>query len=186
MLSVWDIPILLQMNNIQAKIYCFDASIFITLNRINNFISIPDIWDELEQMFISDRLISHRYVYEEFNPERKKPDFIAKWIKDKKQYFYDITPRQIQLTRNILQKFPDLIDYKREKNQADPWLIALAIEKNEEIPLFGKNKKYYVVSGEKDLSNKKIPATCREFNVPHMSFKEFMQDNGWRIGLIKE
>ncbi|MFA4906999.1 MAG: DUF4411 family protein [archaeon] len=173
------------MNNDLEKIYCFDASIFIALNRINNFFPVPDIWDELEHLFNSDRLISHIYVYEEFKPEREKPDFLAKWIKNKKKYFYGITEKQIQLTRRILEKFPDLIDYKREKNQADPWLIALAIEKNEEISLFGGNKVFYVISGEKHSSTKRIPAACREFNVTHMSFEEFAQDNGWRIGLIK-
>lgn len=169
------------MSNELEKIYCFDSSIFITLNRISNFIPIPDIWSELENLFDSDRLISHIYVYEEL----EKPDFLGKWIKEKKKYFFRITEKQIQLTRRILGKFPDLIDYKREKNQADPWLIALAIEKNEEISLFGGNKIFHVVSGEKYSSTKRIPAACREFKVPHKSFEEFLQDNGWRIGLIK-
>lgn len=173
------------MSSNQDKIYCFDSSIFISLNRIHNYVPIPDVWDELEKLFKAGRLISHEFVYDEFNPERKNPDFLAKWIKDKKGYFFGITDKQVELTAKILEKFPSLIDSENEKDQADPWIVALAIEKMEEITLFGQNTLVYVISQEKISSPKRIPTVCKEFKVPHMNLDAFIKDNGWRLGLIK-
>lgn len=173
------------MSSNQEKIYCFDSSIFISLNRIHNYVPILDVWDELEKLFKAGRLISHEFVYDEFNPERKNPDFLAKWIKDKKQYFLGITDKQVELTGKILEKFPTLINSENEKNQADPWIVALAIEKMEEITLFEQNTLIYVISQEKISSPKRIPAVCKEFKVPHMNLDAFIKDNGWRFGIIK-
>ena len=170
----------------QEKIYCFDSSVFISLNRVHQILSISDIWSELEKLFKSGRLISHEFVYEEFNPEGNRSDFIAKWIKDKKGYFFEITDRQAELTAKILEKFPTFIDSENEKDQADPWIIALAIEKMEEVTLFGQNTLVYVISQEKISSPKRIPAVCREFEVPHMTLDEFLKDNGWSFGIIKQ
>ncbi len=174
------------MNSEKEKIYCFDASVFIALNRVNLYIPIPDIWNELDKLFLSGRLISHEYVYDEFNPGSKNPDFLAKWIKDRKRYFVGTTEKQFQLVERILGRFDRLIDPEKEKNQADPWIIALAIEKNQEVTLFGQNKEYYVISREKIRSSTKIPAVCRAFDVPHLSFEEFLDDNGWRFRIIKK
>lgn len=148
-------------------------------------LSISDIWSELEKLFKASKLISHEFVYEEFNPEKEKPDFLAKWIKDKKKYFIEVTDKQVELTSKILKKFPNLIDSENEKDQADPWIIALAIERMEEVTLFGRNTLIYVVSQEKISSSKRIPAVCREFKVPHMNLDAFLKDNGWRFGIIK-
>lgn len=182
--SEWGFTTLPAMSN-QEKIYCFDSSIFISLNRIQNYVPIPNVWQELEKLFNAGKIISHEFVYEEFNPERKNPDFIAKWIKDKKGYFLGITDKQSKKVEEILQKFPDFIDAEKENDQADPWIIALAIEKMEEVTLFGQNTLVYVVSQEKISSSKRIPAVCREFKVPHMNLDDFLKDNGWHFGIIK-
>jgi hypothetical protein len=169
------------MNNSYEKIYCFDTSVFTSLNRIQNIIPIPDLWYLLDSLFKSNRIISHEYVFDEINPN----DFLGKWIQDKLRYFLGLSEKQIELTTKILEKFPDLIDTEKEKNQADPWVIALAIEKSEEITLFGKNVVIYVVSQEKISSSKKIPAVCSAFNIPHLNLEAFLKDNNMRLGIIQ-
>ena len=134
------------MNESKTKIYCFDSSIFITLNRVNNILPVPDIWKELDHLLKNGRLISHIYVYNEFNPDCEKPDFLGKWVKSRKKYFIGVTEDQINHVRQILSEFHQLINPDTEKNQADPWIIALAMEKNEENSLFGSNNEYIVVS----------------------------------------
>ena len=141
------------------------------------------MWIELEKMFMSGKLISHEYVYDEFFTESSKPDFISKWIKNRKQYFYSVSDSQIELVQNILKKFPKLIDPEKEKNQADPWIIALAKEKMEELSLFKGRTKIIVVSQEKITSSIKIPAACREFGVQHMNLEEFYKDNNWKFSI---
>ena len=95
------------------------------------------------------------------------------------------TDKQFENIEKILRQFPDFIDPKLEKNQADPWVIALAMEKSEEQNLFGKNTLIYVVSQEKISSTKKILAVCRAFKIEHLNLEAFLKDNGMRFGIIK-
>lgn len=168
----------------QKKIYCFDSSSFIVLNRAHTVIPVHDLWSELDNLFKSGHLISHEVVYEELNPETKNPDFLGKWVRTKQMYFSKTTEKQIELVSQIVKIFPDIIDYDKEKEEADPWVIALAIEKMEGITLFEKNH-VTVVTQEKVSSPKKIPAVCKHFKVPHMNLEDFFNDKGWKFGLIK-
>jgi len=115
-------------------IYCFDTSAFLTLSRTSeNVIEMPvALWTQLEEMMRDGRLISHRLVFDEISSETKNPDFITRWIADKANYFMEVTPTQIRMVPDIVKKFPGLIDYQMEREQADPWLIALAVEKTNE------------------------------------------------------
>jgi len=172
------------MNEI-TKIYCVDSSAFFHLHYIHKLISINSVWSELDKLFEEGKIISHEYVFDEFYSESSKRDFIQKWIENKKKYFLPLTDRQFDIVNGILEKFPDLIDPEKEKNQADPWLIALALELMKDTSLFGK-KDIIVVSQEKITSPKRIPAACKHFNVNHMNLEEFFKDNGWTFGLKNE
>jgi hypothetical protein len=168
------------------RIYCVDSSIFITLNRVYSFGLLPaDIWDLLDELFAAERIMSHEFVFSEICPKTTKPDFLAQWVKNKEQYFYPVTARQTQLVEQILSKFPELINHTKEIDEADPWLVSLAIEKRESTNLFDSYSTVTVVSNESGKSGTKIPAVCREFKVPHMNLKEFFIDNGWKIILEK-
>jgi hypothetical protein len=174
------------MSDNAQNIYCIDSSVLITLNRVYSFGLLPDeIWKEIDTLFAASRILSHEFVFVELCPKTTKPDFLAQWIKDKKPYFYPITIRQTELVEKILARFPDLISYGKEINEADPWLISLAIEKRESPDLVEDYSTLTVVSNESGKSGSKIPAVCREFKVPHMNLKEFLGDNGWKITLEK-
>lgn len=168
-------------------IYCFDTSAFLTLSRTSeNVIEMPAaLWEHLEAMMREGRLISHRLVYDEISSETKNPDFITRWISDKEAYFMEMTSAQVSLVPEIIKNFPGLIDFQMEKEQADPWLIALAVEKAKEQQLFQKNV-CMVVSQENRNSTKKIPAACKAFGVEHRSLREFFDEVGLSTILAKK
>jgi len=139
------------------------------------------IWNLLDELFQSDKIISHDFVFKEISPDTKKPDYLATWIKDKKKYFFGITERQTILVTSILEKFPGIIDPDKESDEADPWLIALALEKRESEALSHGYLDYCIVSNESEKSSKKIPAVCKEYGVPHLNIKDFFAANGWVI-----
>jgi hypothetical protein len=172
------------MSETLSKIYCIDSSAFITLNRIYAMGFLPgEIWPLLQKLFDCDRILSHEFVYDEICPDTKKPDFLANWIKPNKKHFCPVTIRQTELVTNILLKFTALISYDKEINEADPWVIALAIEKKEGSDLFDHWANLTVVSNENERSSVKIPAACKEFGIKHLSLKDFFTDNGWKIRL---
>ncbi len=171
----------------QKKIYCFDTSAFVTLSRTSeNIIELPKtLWEHLEAMMESGNIISHRIVFNEISSNSKNPDFIAKWIADKKECFIDRTDIQIAEIPKIVKKFPGLINYAYEREQADPWLIALAIEKSKDNNLFEVSASV-VVSQENPNSSKKIPAACKAFNIGHLSLRSFFDEIGLSASISKK
>ncbi len=120
-------------------------------------------------------------VYDEIVPDSGAKDEIGKLIAKHKSSFHSITNRQGQLALEILTLFPKLIDVRAKKDQADPWIISLVIEKMEEENLFGKDSEFVVVSAESEKSDSKIPAVCKHFKVRHMNLFQFFEANGWEF-----
>ena len=158
----------------KKRIYCFDSSAFIRLHQFYPENLFPDMWEIIETLFNTNQIVSHILVYNELNPDPKSTDKLGKLIKKKKKYFYDFTQEQIVHAEKIIKLFPKLIDPNNEKDQADPWLIAQAIELATQPNMFDDSE-YYVVSEESVKSAFRIPAVCRHFKVEHLTLLEFYQ-----------
>lgn len=165
------------MSNSILKYYYFDTSIFI---RIHRFYPIQKLWDELELLVDSGSLLSHIFVYNELKPNTTNPDDLVKWAKRHKSIFKNITRRQTEIVEEIVKKFPSLIDYNKEIDDADPWIIAIAKEESEKPRLF--SEQYIVVSTEKSAGTR-IPNACNYLKVPHMDFFEFIDERGYELEL---
>ena len=174
------------MKSKSENIYCFDSSALLDIHRYYPRTVIPDLWAETEQLFTDGRIVSHSIVFDEIVPASGSKDEIARLVSNHKASFFPITNRQGQLALQILQQFPRLIDPLAKKDQADPWVIALVLERMESEGLFGAKSDYVVVSAESERSSQKIPAVCKHFDVRHMNLFQFFTDNGWQLSLTKK
>lgn len=170
----------------EINIYFIDSSALITLNRHYPLRIFPDLWKHLEELFEHQKIFSHEMVYNEIVPSSGPGDDISRLISRYKSSFYFITNRQGQLALQILSNFPRLIDIKAKKDEADPWIIALVVEKMEQENLFGSNSVYVIVSAESEKSNSKIPAVCKFYNIRHLNLFQFFEDNGWQFSMTKK
>ena len=159
------------------KIYCIDTNIFVIIHRYYPKKISPDLWNELDKLFAENRIISHITVYDEICHSKKNKDLLAKWIEEKKEYFKETTQRQLELVPDVIKNFPKLIDPKNEREQADPWLVALLIENRENSK--DNNIEVVLVSGENRASTTKLPAACRHYDIDEINLIEFFQDNNW-------
>lgn len=169
----------------ENNIYFIDSSALITVNRFYPSSVFPDLWKHIDELFKKKRMFSHDMVYDEIIPSSGPKDDIGKLISKHKSSFYPITNKQGQLAVKILATFPRLIDPRAKKDEADPWIIALVIEKMEEENLFGKDSDFVLVSAESEKSDTKIPAVCRHFKVRHLNLFQFFEDNGWEFSMKK-
>jgi hypothetical protein len=170
------------MNSIsKKKIYIFDANVFINLHRIDmHSIRLPDeVWVKLDELMMDGKIISHRTVYDEVVSGSKNPDKISAWLRSRKDYFEKSTARQIEIMAEVINKFPKLIDVNTERDQADPWLVALAAEKIEQNTTY----EYIVVTQENQASSIKLPAACKEFGVHSIPLAEFFEENDITFGV---
>jgi hypothetical protein len=168
------------------NIYCFDTSALVTMHRYYPIRVIPDLWNNLEELFKAKRVRSHEFVYDEIVPPQGVKDALATIVSKYKVCFQAITKKQGQLVPQILAHFPHLIDPYSKKDQADPWIVAMVIELMEETSLFGKDSEFVIVSTESETSPNKIPAVCKHYNVRHMNLFEFFEDNGWAFSVMKK
>ena len=158
-------------------IYCLDASAFITMHRFYSQKMMPELWSHLESLFKENRLYSHDVVYNEIVPKQGTMDDLAKWMSGYKKYFHSESQRQMDLLSGILAKFPKLINEESEKDQADPYLIAMLVEMMEQKGLFGNESEYVVVSTENERSPNKLPAACKYYDIRHLNLFDFFEAN---------
>ncbi len=169
----------------ENKIFFIDSSALITVNRFYPLRIFPDLWKHIDDLFRKKRIFSHDMVFNEIVPSTGPKDEIAKLIAKHKSSFYPITNKQGQLALKILATFPRLIDPRAKKDEADPWIIALVIEKMEEQNLFGKDSDFVLVSAESEKSETKIPAVCKHFKVRHLNLFQFFENNEWEFSMRK-
>ena len=178
------------------NIYVLDSNVFLSLHNISEVeIRLPDrVWENMAKMMQAGTLISHRHVYNEIVYTSKKskgkfqprpPDALVKWMQPKKRFFLNRTGFQINKTQSIVHNFPKLIDPEKEKEDADPWIIALALEKNSNPDTKQVNLLEGVVPGyqgivvtqENPRSPERMPAACKAFGVRCITSKEFFEEN---------
>ena len=137
----------------------------------------------LDKLFNSGRLISHKIVFEEITTGAKRPDSLSKWIRTKEVFFKDISLQQTLLVSEIVKKYPTIIHYNKEKDDADPWLIALVIEQRNKPDLFSGVLDFAIVSTESTFIPDRLPGVCKHYSVKHLDLRDFFAANGWSVNL---
>ena len=166
-------------------VFCIDTSAFVDLHKYYPEQRVPELWNELSRLFQSGNVISHKIVFDELTTNSKRPSPLSKWVTARRNNFFDMTSNQAIHVDSIIKEFPGLIDPTYEKDQADPWLIALVLERRSQNNMFTQSQNYTVVSQENVLSSNKIPAVCKRHNIDHYDLFQFFDKNGWKLGFQK-
>lgn len=167
------------------EIFCLDASAFITMHRFYSIRMIPDLWSHIEDLFNRKEILSHQIVFDEIVPKTGKKDELAQWLSSFRTNFISITQRQLELVPDILSNFPKLIDPESEKDQADPWLVAMLVEIMGQDGMFGDQSDYIMVTTESEKKATKLPAACKYYNIRHMNLFEFFEANEFKFSVTK-
>ncbi len=156
--------------------YIIDTSSLIELNKHNPMDIYPGVWKNMRGMVQSKRLIAPKEVLNEIT---QADDLLSEWAKDHSQMFVEPTETQILIVKEILEKYPSLIKLDR-KYDADPWVIALAIEMNRSKQSTLVEIKRIVVTEEKIRGKKiRIPYVCQEYTVEVIDILDMFRKEGW-------
>ena len=174
------------MKSDAREIYCIDASAFITMHRFYPLRIIPDLWSFMEELFKQKKILSHQIVFDEIVPKTGKKDDLAQWLSNFRTNFISTSQRQLELVPNVLGNFPKLIDHESEKDQADPWMVAMLIEIMEQDGIFGDQSDYVMVTTESEKRATRLPAACKHYNIRHMNLFQFFDANGFEFSVTKK
>lgn len=132
--------------------------------------SFPTFWDKMSDLVERKILITPDVVMSELE---KKDDGLHQWAKEHKaNLFYPMDIEIQEVAKGMLNKFPRLIDSKRGRSGADPFVIALAkmtgrvVVTNE---LMGKPQKPSIVD------------VCNEYNIECINLLDMIRRLGLRF-----
>lgn len=151
-------------------IYSFDSSAFINpFRRYYPQDLFPKFWDAVAERIASGEIIASEVVRDEID---EKDDQLKTWVRGQSGLFMQVDEKQQDEVAKILGRFPNWVDIESSKNNADPFVIALA-----------KANGLVVVSDEINGSeqNPKIPFVCRQVGVSHLRVIEFIRTIGLRF-----
>jgi hypothetical protein len=154
-----------------AIIYCVDTSALIAAwyerYKPNRF---PKLWDQLDILFTSGRLVSSSLVLRECS--KKRSEELHNWLKPREAMF-QIPDEAVQGQVDfIVNSYTGLVAAGKEKFQADPFVIALA-----------KVNGHTVITEETGpTSLSKIPGVCNAMNVPCINLMQLIDLEDWVLG----
>ncbi len=125
----------------------------------------PTLWDNLDEFISAGEIVSSEEVYVETS---KKADELHEWIKDRKHMLVPLSPDIQRVATKLLSDYPRLVDTLRGRSQADPFVIATAVEMNA-----------VVVTGEirtGNLAKPRIPDVCDAKGIRWINFLQMIRE----------
>ena len=160
--------------------YVIDSSSLIELMRMNPIDIFVTVWEKIDELINEGRMVSHEYVLDEI---RRGDDDLKKWANRHKKMFKSSTFSQIKTVTEMLTKFPGLAHSNKDTPDADPFVIAMALE-NQKMAIedFGTATERIVISEEKPKGNEhKIPFVCQQYGIRCIGIYEMFRDEGWKF-----
>lgn len=148
--------------------YCFDTSVLIECwSRSYPPDVFPGLWVKLDALIAQQEVLCADEVRVEL--ERQEDD-LAKWIKVRPHLFVPLDDAIQRATSEVLAGHPLLMKATKNRNGADPFVIATA-----------QVRGLTVVTEEKGGTDTKpkIPSVCAALQVPCINVLSFIRDEGW-------
>lgn len=130
------------------------------------------VWEALGGLLDERVVVSVEEVLEELKVQE---DRVAEWAQEHADAFLPIDTDLQRAAKGILREYPDLIDPKKRKSSADPFVIGAA-------KLFGAA----VVTEEKPSlapARPKIPNVCSRLNIEWLRVVELFGREGFHFVL---
>jgi len=130
----------------------------------------PSIWDHMDKAAQSGVILVIDEVMRELE---KKDDGVHKWAKARGHMIVPIDVGIQKHVVDIMAKYSRLVDSKKNRSGCDPWVIALA-----------RDRQLTVVTGEKasnSLVKPKIPDVCKDLGIPCIEIIDFFREQTWRL-----
>jgi len=159
-------------------IYIIDTSSLIKIKEQYPRRTFPGVWQKLEDLCKNGRLIAPFEVLKEIE---EGDDELNVWAKRFRNIFIKPDKRQTEIVRDILSKHPYLAKSQKIGPNADPWIIALVIQKNEEEQQKLFQNVYIVVTEESKIKAQKIPSVCRNYGIDCINILKLFEKEGWKF-----
>lgn len=153
-------------------VYSFDTSSLIeasdVLYPMENF---PSLWGRIVELIRSNRLKMSQPVFD----EAMRNEGLANWCREESlQPFLELKVDVLvqNHVRTILEEYPGMINARKNKSGADPWVVALAMQYPGIV----------VVTEEKSTNDRlhpRIPDVCKFSNIEWVNIAGLVKSENW-------
>jgi len=150
--------------------YAVDTCSFTHLGRSYPSDVFPGVWEKVDEL-ISDQLICS--VDEVYLEIMAQDDTLSDWAKRRRHIFLPIDEDMQLSAKEILQTHSNLLDLKKNKSGADPFLIAVAMVHDCSVVTEEKP------SGGPERS--KIPDVCKKYGIECIRVLEMLRREGLQL-----
>lgn len=159
------------MNSTGRIRYSLDTSAFLHAWRRSYPPDVfPSLWSKIDELVDEGKLIASEEVFVELE---RKDDEVYAWARQHGEMFVPINGLIQQVVRNILQSYPRLLDTRKNRSGADPFVIAVA-----------QIESCTVVTNEvpsNNLLRPHIPDICAALDIRWIDFLGMAREQGWKI-----
>lgn len=153
--------------------YCLDSNVLIQAwQKYYSPIYCPTYWDVLNELGDEDKIFIPSMVYDEIV---RTDDDLSDWLKKSTIKVKPITSDVTQILKSIYAADPShkhLVDNKKGRSLADPWVIAHAIK--ESAIVVTKEEKVTALNSKKI----KIPNVCENMGVDWITDYKMVEQLG--------
>ena len=158
--------------------YIIDSSSLMGLMRSTPIDVYPTVWGMLESLIIERRLMAPVQVLHEI---RYGSDALVSWAQSHEEMFRPVDKAIMLTVQQILGEYPSLAK-RRDKNDADAFIIGLAVSVMRPAQQRLTPSKAVVVTEEKLKDNKvRIPLVCQKYDLGCVSYLGMFRAEGWQF-----
>jgi len=162
-----------------TKKYIIDTSSLIEMKDKypQDIILFGNLWNNIENLCKQGRLIAPIEVLKEIE---RGDDELKEWARNiVRNIFVEPDKEQTDTLKEIQAKYPFLSRYDKPGPNADPWIIALAIVRNEEEKEQLFPDEYIVVTEESRTKEDRIPSVCKYYGIKCINLIGLFRKEGW-------
>ena len=171
------------MTRTVLPVYSLDASALFDLFDYYPADRFGPIWTGLDELIKQGRLI----MVEQAVGECLDPNSSA-WLRTRRSIIVRFSPElndcMLEIMADLTAASLMLVNPRKTRNEADPFVIAAAIAYNRQIN-GGNDGPTVVLSSEKaapeNATNVKIPNVCARYKIRCMNLLEMMREENWRF-----
>lgn len=150
--------------------FCLDSGPFINSWRKHYPPPLfPCVWDCLGELCQENRIIIPKAVYDEIEVGG---DDLFDWIKERKNIIHEVNEEVIRAVKEIMRDYGRLVDTKKGRSVADPWVIAHAVATSAVVVTEEEPAK----QPSKSL---KIPDVCNSLGIRYMNTVGLLRSRGF-------
>lgn len=151
--------------------YSFDTSAFI--NSWWKYYPpdvFPSLWQQLDGLAASGILIASDEVLAELE---RKDDEVHDWVSERSHIIVPLNETIQSVVLDILAEYPRLVDNRRNRSQADPFVIALAHVEECAVVTYETRSN--------SLDRPRIPDVCDEMGIEVMDLLGVIREQQWTL-----